>query len=150
MYVSGYVLKKMTHRLDPRLYGRDPEFARMSLRPGIGAVALRPVISHLRRTGRTVPAGLRFGDRLLPIGRYLRKKTALELGNGNEAHSKAWLGTDRFAAQQKVAMQKLRAYAEAVDKPVDKAWKEVLEKSGFNLVIPDVPTIHRPVTTKEV
>lgn len=76
-YISGYVTKKMTHREDPRLLGRHPEFARMSLKPGIGAVALWNVASEMMRYGletRGVPKGIGVGDKVLPMGRYLRRK----------------------------------------------------------------------------
>nr|UQB76404.1 replication associated protein [Flumine microvirus 13] len=144
MYIAGYVVKKMTHRLDPRLEGREPEFARMSLRPGIGAVALTPVISLLSRHQRTVPGGLQYGGRMLPLGRYLRRLIAVRLTDGSNEAVQAILGVPDTVSKNKKAMSLLRAYAEAVDKPVDKVWKEVLEIPEVLKVIPVIPTIHRP------
>lgn len=87
-YLAGYVTKKMTAKDDPRLAGRHPEFARMSLRPGIGAGAIPAIADALNDThgaayvGRTgdVPAVLRHGSRQLPIGRYLRRRLRDEMG----------------------------------------------------------------------
>jgi len=78
-YICGYVTKKMTMRDDYRLKGREPEFARMSLRPGIGASAMDDVASELMRfnldvTQADVPSSLRHGKRVLPLGRYLTKR----------------------------------------------------------------------------
>lgn len=87
-YVAGYVVKKMTKDDDPRLAGRHPEFARMSLRPGIGAGAV-PAVAELfndsvgaRAIGVSgdVPTSLRHGGRSLPLGRYLRRKLREEMG----------------------------------------------------------------------
>lgn len=81
-YVAGYVTKKMTAWDDVRLNGRHPEFARMSLRPGIGASAMSDVAAALfnqhgwdeiTRTG-DVPSVLRHGSRMFPLGRYLRRE----------------------------------------------------------------------------
>lgn len=81
-YVAGYVTKKMTKEDDPRLEGRYPEFARMSLRPGIGAHAMDDVsrilytkhgCRELAETG-DVPATLMHGGKSFPLGRYLRRK----------------------------------------------------------------------------
>lgn len=85
-YIAGYVTKKMSKE-DPTLNGRYPEFARMSLRPGIGAVAMSQVATALRceagrkeiaRTG-DVPLVLRHGRGLHPLGRYLRECLRKEL-----------------------------------------------------------------------
>lgn len=81
-YISGYVTKKMTAPDDPRLYGRYPEFARMSRKPGIGAGAIDELKDFfnsklgqqlLMQTG-DVPLALRHGGKQLPLGRYLRRK----------------------------------------------------------------------------
>lgn len=81
-YVCGYVTKKMTKKGDPRLLGKHPEFARMSLRPGIGALSMKQVCDVLvsmhgadliTRTG-DVPDVLQHGSKKLPLGRYLRRK----------------------------------------------------------------------------
>lgn len=86
-YVAGYVTKKMTDKDDDRLAGRYPEFARMSLRPGIGALSIGQVASALQnREGwrelfihGDVPSVLSHNGRTLPLGRYLRQKLREEL-----------------------------------------------------------------------
>jgi len=88
-YVAGYVVKKLTSKEDPRLNGRHPEFARMSLRPGIGATAVPNICDVLTSdagcnsimANGDVPAALKMGTRSLPLGRYLRSKIRKELGH---------------------------------------------------------------------
>lgn len=84
-YLVGYVLKKMTRFDDPRLDGRMPEFARMSLRPGIGFSALHEIADVLMRldldeSEADVPSALRRGKTMWPLGRYLRGKLRLLIG----------------------------------------------------------------------
>lgn len=84
-YVAGYVTKKLTHRNDPRLRGREPEFARMSNRPGIAHSSLHEIASELMRfnldtTQGDVPVALRHGSRLMPLGRYLTRNLRLLIG----------------------------------------------------------------------
>lgn len=85
-YVAGYVTKKLTKVDDERLAGRYPEFARMSLRPGIGAAYLERVEEAIRRYGNLderlvdVPETLRHGKKMMPLGRYLRRKLRVRLG----------------------------------------------------------------------
>lgn len=89
-YLCGYVTKKMTMRDDPRLEGRFPEFARMSLRPGIGLHAMHEVASQLMRfnledSQADVPSALRHGSRLMPLGRYLRSNLRKMVGKNEKA-----------------------------------------------------------------
>lgn len=87
-YIAGYVCKKMTAADDPRLEGRHPEFARMSLRPGIGRRAMTGVASHLVSNGGSaalvksgdVPGAARVDGKLMPIGRYLKGALRQEVG----------------------------------------------------------------------
>jgi len=87
-YIAGYVTKKMTAKDDPRLLGRHPEFARMSLRPGIGALAVPVIADALNCSAGAasialdgdVPTALNHGRKKLPLGRYLRRKLREELG----------------------------------------------------------------------
>lgn len=87
-YICGYVTKKMTKRSDPRLKGRYPEFARMSLKPGIGAHAMEDVagVSELfhSRTGDLVPHELGVGRKRWPLGRYLRSILRQQMGYGRK------------------------------------------------------------------
>jgi hypothetical protein len=148
MYIAGYVLKKMTHRLDPRLEGREPEFARMSLNPGIGRLSLGQLTAVLRQYGRVVPGGYQLGGRLLPLGRYLRRQIARDLSHGNEEAEKRILGIADTVSKSQKAMRILRAYAWSIQEPVDKVWLQVLDKEAQSLVIPDFPTIHTGKTVE--
>lgn len=89
-YISGYVTKKMTAPDDMRLLGRHPEFARMSLRPGIGADAMHDVAStilefNLETSQTDVPSALRHGSRNLPLGRYLTRRLRVLTGKDPNA-----------------------------------------------------------------
>lgn len=84
-YIAGYVTKKLTQKDDARLLGRHPEFARMSLKPGIGANALPEIAStilefDLVESQGDVPSTLRVDGRLMPLGRYLRRKLREQVG----------------------------------------------------------------------
>lgn len=89
-YCTGYVSKKMTRKEDPRLDGKHPEFSRMSTRPGLGALALDDVASKLleldlHKTLPDVPSALRIGSKVMPLGRYLRRKLRERIGRSPNA-----------------------------------------------------------------
>lgn len=102
-YIAGYTTKKMTKQEDPRLLGRRPEFARMSLKPGIGALEIRKIADTLLAKPELyeyffaqgdLPASLKVEGRDLPLGRYLRERLHEELEFGKEAAKK--IRTDRI------------------------------------------------------
>lgn len=82
-YVAGYLTKKVVP--DERSVR---EFSRMSLRPGIGAWSMVDVARALGSDAGLdsvvsqgdVPYVLRHGKKLLPLGRYLRRRLRGELG----------------------------------------------------------------------
>lgn len=109
-YVAGYVVKKLTRRDDPRLSGRSPEFARMSLKPGIGAgFAVRfaeglnsePGARSIIASG-DVPVTARTDGKHLPLGRYLRRQLREVLGFDNTG------GQEKAMRMQNEEMQILR------------------------------------------
>lgn len=93
-YIAGYVTKKLTNRNDLRLHQNgnilEPEFARMSLRPGIGHNSLHDVASvllqyDLENKLPDVPSALRHGTGILPLGRYLRRQLRTLVGKPAQA-----------------------------------------------------------------
>lgn len=94
-YVAGYVVKKMTKKDDPRLLGRYPEFIRMSLKPGIGALSLQPLADACKSSAYAlklaidgdVPPSLLQGKKSMPLGRYLRRKLREKIGRAPETPS---------------------------------------------------------------
>jgi len=89
-YVCGYMTKNMRRFDDVRLNGRHPEFARMSLKPGLGVDALWEPASvvmmyDLLEEDQDVPLGLRHGSSIKPFGRYLRRKFREMLGRDASA-----------------------------------------------------------------
>lgn len=94
-YVAGYVQKKMTGDeiwTKEKLKGREPQFTRMSLKPGIGAIAIKNLInfSELTRSEKYVkkyldaPVVLRKNGSMLKLGRYLRGKWREGCGRGKD------------------------------------------------------------------
>lgn len=87
-YIAGYVSKKMLSWEDSRLDGRLREFTRMSLRPGIGALAMDEVSRALESdvgldsvfAAGDVPSSLSHGKRAMSLGRYLRRVIRGKLG----------------------------------------------------------------------
>lgn len=89
-YIAGYITKKMTAKDDPRLCGRHPEFARMSLRPGIGAGFMPEVASallshNLEKDLIDVPTSLQHGRYVRPLGRYLTRQLRKHVGREENA-----------------------------------------------------------------
>lgn len=125
-YLCGYVVKKMTHATDFRLDGRRPEFARMSLRPGIGANAMLRVVSAMSRyhLQETLPSQLRHGKRLMPLGRYLRKKLSEGLGQDELQREKLAEKSLSVAFEE---LCRVRSYAFDVEKSVREVFTELNE-----------------------
>jgi len=88
-YIAGYVTKKLTSKEDPRLCGRHPEYARMSLKPGIGAGFMPEVASalltHNLETLTDVPTSLQHGPSVQPLGRYLTRQLRVQMGRVPDA-----------------------------------------------------------------
>lgn len=84
-YIAGYTVKKMTAKDDERLNGRYPEFARMSLRPGIGAWFMDDIadtlLTHdLEKSIDDVPKSIRTHGKIQPLGRYLVRRLRVRIG----------------------------------------------------------------------
>lgn len=105
-YVSQYVVKKWTNGDDlyvsDRLRGRAPEFATMSLRPGVGAGAAEIVAKAIERREVDIPSRLRMDGQMRPLGRYIKRKITEHFAHADkiQAYEKqVWL---RSVSEEKV------------------------------------------------
>lgn len=119
-YIAGYTLKKMTGKSDERLMGREPEFARMSLKPGLG----RGMMEQLQPLGLDpgtgdVPSAVRHGPKILPLGRYLKNSLREEHGLPKNTPKETLLAHDEKT------LLPLRVLAKTSDKPL----KEIIDLS---------------------
>lgn len=95
-YIVGYVCKRFTkfggEAAEKWLAGRYPEFARMSLRPGIGAAATEDIAealntkdgAHYVARNGDVPYVVKLQGKMLPLGRYLARKLRAMCGYPEE------------------------------------------------------------------
>lgn len=130
-YCAQYTTKKMTSIDDPRLKGLSPEFARMSLKPGIGADFMWEVASTLHQfnlvdTQVDVPSTLRHGNRIMPIGRYLQQKLRVYCGKDKKAPQNV---LDDIAQE----LQPLRDYAFENSLPFSKVISQSSEQARMNM-----------------
>lgn len=87
-YITGYCIKKLTKEGDEYLYGNKPEIMRSSKggkegNGGIGKPAIGKIAESYRKQANKKPRIIRefrIGKNLYPLGRYLTKTLANELG----------------------------------------------------------------------
>lgn len=136
-YVAGYVTKKMTAKDDPRLLGRLPEFARMSNRPGLGALSIGQIAEALQSKAGwdaiegsgDVPASLRHGARNYPLGHYLRKKLRIAMSFENNGQPR-----EASLIQQKELQDLLRSYVEITGNE-EATLEEAIRKGGEQKIL---------------
>lgn len=112
-YVAGYVQKKNQYNAD--MYEElniHPEFARMSNRPGIGALAVPLIAEVIKNNPETltptgdVPISLIHGQRQLPLGKYLREKLREELELDHLLETKYDENTGEILGEKKIWLSK--------------------------------------------
>lgn len=129
-YVAGYVTKKLTSKEDIRLNGRHPEFSRQSNRGGGIGAGMMPYVAdtlrefNLAENGADVPSALRQGSRIMPLGRYLRRKLRKEVGMEENA-------PEVTLEENKARLQGLRETAFDSSTPL----KEAIVKAADNKVL---------------
>lgn len=136
-YIAGYVCKKMTKKEDSRLHGRYPEFARMSLRPGIGALAVAEIADALRGPygkdilleSGDVPSSLLHGKASKPLGRYLRRKLREQLGMSPDAPPSSY---KKYALEMRVLLEDHQKNAPATS--LAKLFVDMNKQKVLNLV----------------
>jgi len=87
-YIVGYIVKHLTRSGDPELEGKHPEFARMSRRPGVGAVAVsKMAASFVDRKGAAflvakgdVAREFQLNGKTFSLGRYLSHQLRKAVG----------------------------------------------------------------------
>lgn len=120
-YIAGYTVKKMNAK-SVKLEGRHPEFARMSLRPGVGYDGLHELADKVMKYDfcdkhGDVPFFLGQGRGKMPLGRYLRSKLRRLCGNDEKTPAEILLKWQAellaLSGTQEIAFSKIPAEAKS-------------------------------------
>lgn len=101
-YIVGYTVKKLTHRNDEKIQSLRKEFMTCSKQDGgLGVNAIKKIAKQLKQSGfydgHTVRSFMTSKRKNMPLGRYLLKKLAEELGtNHNQLIKEYYSYTDEF------------------------------------------------------
>lgn len=147
-YVAGYVTKKMNHAESkcsekckhPKLNGREPEFSRMSLRPGIGALAVDDIaramgtdagLQQFIESG-DVPLSLSVGRKSLPLARYLRRKLREKMGISPDAPKEA---IQKYSLEMQVVYQEALKNPKMRDRCISRSdfWGRINRQKALNM-----------------
>lgn len=116
-YIGGYVNSKIQRK---SIGDRHPEFNRQSNRPGIGFDAMHEVANvllqyDLEKDMEDVPARLRHGTAMYPLGRYLRGKLREMIGRENVTPPEALKKLrEEMSELQKAAFENSESFASRV------------------------------------
>lgn len=116
-YIGGYVNSKLQRK---SIGDRHAEFNRQSNRPGIGMDAMHEVANvllqyDLEKDMEDVPARLRHGTAMYPLGRYLRGKLRELIGRENVTPPEALEKLrEEMSELQKTAFESSESFASAV------------------------------------
>lgn len=94
-YIAQYTIKKMNQPDSRGLFGRTPEYATMSTRPGIGHCAIPWLVHRANSAKQTIIDNgdvwnaIRISGKIWPIGNYLRRKLRERLGISHDAVERA-------------------------------------------------------------
>lgn len=125
----------MTAKDDARLRGRYPEFGRMS--QGLGGNFMQHVAESLKQFnlvegGADVPSALRHGSRLLPLGRYLRRKLRKQVGLDEKTPQKV---LDQLFEEMSPLRDLAQAISDETGERYGKTFKELVIKQADQAVL---------------
>lgn len=106
LYTAQYCIKKMTRPGDEKLQGRLPEFMRCSTKPGLGEPAVGWLADTMGKRFHDQDGNIDYGPqlrllgdvfntvriegRIMPLGRYMRRKLRDALGLSQDPNERAY------------------------------------------------------------
>lgn len=157
-YMTNYVTKGLSVSnsvTEEKLQGRTPEFARMSLKPGLGVKTIEKIAEDLEKYKgdcANVIGRLHHGVRSLPLGRYLESKLC-ELRGVTDVE--AWYESrirqysDNLEYVAWLARQSMEVDGESKDNDVDSGGTGFSSRRGvYNWIMDENEAKRRTATAK--